>query len=343
MRKAFLGLILRIAKLTGLFTLARYLTAKDLRILCYHGAAVHDENQFRPGLFMNGDVFAGRMAFLTSHRYPVLSLDEAVTGLERGRWPTGATVITIDDGWFGTYKVMAPILRQQGYPATVYVASYYLQKQTQVFNVAIDYALWKSRDRVLQLSQIVPALLGSYELADVVQREKARETLETFANNVNSSEERQEIFRRLCTVLGLDATEIEKERICTFMRADEARQLQEGGIDIQLHTHRHRFPSEDFGLAKAEIEDNRNALALVGSGERRHFCYPSGEYESWQLPWLKLLGIASATTVKAGFTRPGSSPYELHRFLDNERISLLEFEAEMCGFFELIRRCRRSL
>jgi peptidoglycan/xylan/chitin deacetylase (PgdA/CDA1 family) len=199
--------------------------------------------------------------------------------------------------------------------------------------------LWRARGLTLELSQVSDALSGSHDLADVRQRGEAREALNDLAESLNSAEERQELFRKLCTVLGLDAAEFERERICAFMQMDEARDLQDRGIDIQLHTHRHRFPSQDFELAKAEIEDNRRALASVGNRPRRHFCYPSGEYEKRQLPWLKLLGIVSATTVKAGFTRPGSSPYELRRFLDSETVSPLEFEAEMCGFFELIRRC----
>lgn len=339
MRKAALTVMLRVAKSIGLFALARRLTASDLRILCYHGGSISDEHRFSPGLFMSKETFSARMHFLAREGYPVLSLDEAVTGLEQGAWPKSATVITIDDGWFGTYKVMAPILREHGFPATLYIASYYLERQTQVFNVAANYALWHAQDRTLNLSEVSVALDGSYRLADAAQRSKARDVLSAFAERLNGAEERQELFRRLCTVLEMDAGEIERERICAFIQTKEARELQERGIDIQLHTHRHRFPTEDFELAKAEIEDNRQALAAVGDQPRRHFCYPSGDYEERQIPWLEPLGIASATTIKAGFTRPGSSPYELRRFLDSERVSPLEFEAEMCGFFELIRRC----
>lgn len=339
MRKAVLAAILRIAKLTGLFALARRLTARDLRILCYHGAAIRDEHQFSPGLFMSRDTFAARMDFLARAGYPVLSLDEAVKHLDQGGWPNAATVITVDDGWFGTFKVMAPILRGHGFPATLYVATYYLEKQTQVFNVAANYALWRARGRTLELSQVSEHLGGNYTLADGGQRRKARKALTNLADTLSSAEQRQELFRKLCAVLDLDAAEIERERICAFVRIDEARDLQKSAIDIQLHTHRHRFPSQNMDLAKVEIEDNRRALASVGDKPRQHFCYPSGDYEEHQLRWMKPFGIASATTIKAGFTRPGSSPYELRRFLDSERVSPLEFEAEMCGLFELIRRC----
>jgi peptidoglycan/xylan/chitin deacetylase (PgdA/CDA1 family) len=330
---------LRIAKSIGLFALARWLTAKDLRILCYHGAALRDEHHFSPGLFVSKETFAARMNFLACHGYPVLSLDEAVRRVHPGDWPSAATVITIDDGWFGTYKVMAPILQKHGFPATLYIASYYLEKQTQVFNVAANYALWRARGRTLELFQVSEALVGSHDLADAGGRTNALDALVGLADSLNGAEERQNLFRKLCVVLGLDPAEIEGERICAFMRIDEARDLQGRGIDIQLHTHRHRFPSHDIELARAEIEENRRALAPLGDVPRRHFCYPSGNYEKRQLAWLKPLGIVSATTIKPGFTRLGSSPYELGRFLDSERVSPLEFEAEMCGFFELIRRC----
>src|SRR3546814_10007681 len=94
---------------------------------------------------------------------------------------------------------------------------------------------------------------------------------------------------------------------CAFMTLEEARELQASGIEIGLHSHRHRFPAESYAAAQAEIEDNRRALALVGNAPLRHFCYPSGEYEQHQLPWLAPLGIASATTTDRKSTRLNSS------------------------------------
>ena len=340
MRKALQLAILRIAKLTGLFAVARRLTAHDLRILCYHGAAVRDEHRFRPSLFMSKDTFAARMAYLARHRYPVISLDQAVKGLAVGDWPCSATVITIDDGWFGTYKVMGPVLHDHTYPATLYVATYYLEKQLQVFNVAVDYVMWRGRQRTLDLSLVLPTLEGIHRLSVIEERRKAKDTLTEIADKLDSANDRQELLRKLCVVLDVNAVELEKDRVCSFMTIEEARDLEVRGIDMQLHTHRHRFPAESYDLAKVEIDRNRQSLAGLGGKPRHHFCYPSGEYEAKQLGWLGDLGISSATTVRPGFNRPGSSPYELRRFLDSEQISLIEFEAEMSGFLELVRRLR---
>src|SRR3546814_12753947 len=94
------------------------------------------------------------------------------------------------------------------------------------------------------------------------------------------------------------------------MTLEEARELQASGIEIGLHSHRHRFPAESYAAAQAEIEDNRRALALVGNAPLRHFSYPSGAYEPHQHHWLAPPGITSATTTTPGITPASDSPYD---------------------------------
>ncbi len=339
MKKTVLFLILRIAKVTGLFVLARKLTAKDLRILCYHGGAVGDESLFRPNLYMTRESFEARLKFLADKNYPVLALGEAIEAFETGTLPPCATAITIDDGWYGTYTCMAPALRRHGFPATLYVASYYLEKQTQVFNMAVAYLLWKGGGRILEMPHVADDLTGRFDLKNRDERDQAWSLLTDYGNKLESAADRQTLFRRLAGHLGQDWAALERERIISFMTETEARQCLDMGIDLQLHTHRHHFPDKDFAAAEKEIEDNRTVLRRITGRPLVHFCYPSGEYTSEQLPWLTRMGIKTATTTKPGFNRRGASVFELTRFLDTENITMLEFEAEMSGFFELIRRC----
>jgi Polysaccharide deacetylase len=337
MKRRIVGLLLRIARYAGLFALARALTARDLRILCYHGAALDDEHKFRPGLFMTGATFARRMRFLAAGGYPVLPLGEALQRLENGTLPRNGTVITIDDGWLGTFKVQVPALRAHGFPATLYIATYYLQNQTQVFNVALGYVLWKSGARQFDLAKIGRGLNGA-AANGVADAGAALQRLIALADSLDSAAARQSLLRDVCDALGISWKSLEDRRLISFMNPDEARQAAAGGVDIQLHSHRHRFPDTGLAAARTEIEDNRRALAGVATSELRHFCYPSGVYTPVSLSYLPQLGIASATTTNPGFNRKGASPYELTRFLDSELISDLEFEAEMSGFLELARR-----
>lgn len=343
-KKVVLALILRVAKALGLFVLARELTKGDLRILCYHGAALHDEDRFSPGLFIKRSTFASRMQHLADRGYPVISLDDALDRLKRKALPRCATVVTIDDGWYSTYRIIAPILQHHGFPATLYVASYYLEKQTQVFNVVIAYVLWKAAGRVLDLSKVANDLDGIYDLQSPEQREKAHHALNAFGESVDGADERQSLFRKLCETLDVDWHRIEDERLISFLNEEEARELGKLQIDIQLHTHRHHhFSAASFDEIKPEIDDNRAVLARVATRPLNHLCYPDGQYNIATLPWLEHLCIVSAVTTKPGFNRGHANFYLLRRFLDSEHNSQLEFEAEMSGFFELIRRCGYSI
>jgi peptidoglycan/xylan/chitin deacetylase (PgdA/CDA1 family) len=329
--------VLHLARIVGLFALARYLTRDKLRILAYHGGSLLDEHEFRPGLFMTGATFEQRMRFLVARGYPILTLDAALDGLASGNLPPGATVITIDDGWYGTYRLMAPVLQALGLPATLYVATYYLEKQTQVFNVAAAYVLWSARRRVADFSGIVPGLSGPQSLSSSRERDELLRRIEAHAEAMGSAQARQFLLGDLCQAVGVDLHAIEYGRILSFMSSSEARELPRRGIDLQLHTHRHRFPESAFTDAECEIRDNRAVLGALSTAELKHFCYPSGRYSTHQLDWLPRLGIVSAVTTDPGLNGPDTPRGELRRILDSEAMTLVEFEAELCGFRELFR------
>lgn len=148
---------------------------------------------------------------------------------------------------------------------------------------------------------------------------------------------RQALCKSLGDCLGIDYEEIARSRRFNLVRLDELGQLREAGIDIQLHTHRHRFPAEDPELCCRELEENQALLAQAGFPRRRHFCYPSGVWsaESWQC--LEEAGLMSAVTTDVGLNTPETPRYRLYRFLDKNDLSDIEFKAELCGFAELLR------
>ena len=119
-------------------------------------------------------------------------------------------------------------------------------------------------------------------------------------------------------------------------------ELGGSGIDCQLHTHRHRFP-EDEAEAAREIAENRAALENVVSGPLEHFCYPGGVWSEEQWPVLESAGVRSAVTCQIGLNDDDTPPYALRRLLDAEDVSQIEFEAEMAGCLELLRKVRSCL
>lgn len=66
--------------------------------------------------------FDAQMKYLKDHGFHVISLETFFAFLNNtNRIPRKSIVITIDDGWRGTYEVAYPILKKYGYPATLFL------------------------------------------------------------------------------------------------------------------------------------------------------------------------------------------------------------------------------
>jgi len=320
--------------------IARRITAQQLRILCYHGFSYLDEHDFSDVLFMAPDTFDSRMNYLKTHRYPVVTLDDAIAMREAGTLPPCTTVLTFDDGWQGFADFAMPILLSCDFAATVYVTTYYVNHQEPVFNVFAKYCFSATERRNLSLHEISDQLQGDVGLETHAEKEKAAAIVIRYYRSV-ASEQRKELWDRLRRALSVN-TPVESGAF-RLMQPNTLTSMKMTGFDLQLHTHRHRFYDCDDSDAAKEIADNRNALSQIGIDHCKHFCFPSGAYHGHQLAVLRDASIVSATTTRQALVTTNDSALELPRILDRQQMSLLEFEAEMSGFADLLRRVRSWL
>lgn len=333
--------VYRAARALGLFGLARRLTRSRLCILAYHGFAQGDEAQFRGKLFITPATFGRRLDLLKRRGYRVLPLGQALQDQQLRRAAADSVVITIDDGYASTLSVAAPLLRARGFPATVYLTSYHMQTQTPVYDLVIAYMVWKSPLTTARLTCAVQALPQDLDLASPAARERTVARLTKAGHDMNSEGERMDLVRALADALALDFDEIIADQAFRLLTPAEARQLPAWGVEIGLHTHRHRFPPGDLAACRREIADNQSYLAREVGTVTPHFCYPSGVYDPGQWPVLAEAGLASATTCDTGMVRQGDERFGLRRFLDGEMVSDVEFEAEISGFADLLRSLLR--
>lgn len=334
--------VFRVAKAAGLFRVARMLTARELRVLCWHGFDLTGESEFGPRLFEKKDTFERRLDHLVAAKYPVLPLDRAVDLLAAGRLPQAAVVLTLDDGAASVPLRAAAPLAQRKLPATLYVTTYHVDHPTPVFETSLRYLLWKSPAPKLDLSGVGPYAEGEVDLADENGVRAVTAALVRYAKEELDEPGRQALGREIAKRLQLDWDEHAASRRCSLATPEELRALADQGIDLQLHTHRHRFPADEADTFR-EILDNRTSLERIRPGRYDHLCYPSGEYDPSQFPWLRGLGVRSGTTCEVGLNPRGTNPMALRRFLDGECVSEIEFEAEVSGFAELCRRAARKL
>jgi len=324
----------------GGFAIAQHLTRKQLRILCYHGFSITDEHELAPYVFMRPETFKRRMRILHDRRLTVVSLDEGIHRLRSGTITKGETVITFDDGWASDLLVM-PVLEGYGFPVSIYVTSEHLSAGTEAFNVMLAQMVHRSRRDSISLRNVHSQIDGDYKVAANPAATTA--TLVMAAGKIGSLQERQRLLAPLAEALGLDYAAFVAGGRFQLMSKEQITLLARKGVSIQLHTHTHHLPDGSFDEMADEIRQNRTAIMELTGIEPTHFCYPSGQYSPLHPNWLERLGVASATTCDSGFNDSRTPLLLLRRYLDSEKTSDIEFEAEISGVRELLRRMRSSM
>ena len=305
---------------------------RRLLILCYHSISIDDEHEWSGAYSMSPALLESRFRMLRDGGYNVLPLGDAVRRLYEGTLPPRSVVLTFDDGMFDFHARAWPLLQEFGFPATVYLTTYYSDYDQPIFGLLCSYLLWRARTRMPQPD--VTPLFGTpmpWQLADAAGRARAKRDILEYADREQlTAQERTAWAERLSDLLGVDYEAIRAKRLLTVMTRDEASEIARNGIDIELHTHRHRTPN-DRGLFLREIVDNRERIERIRDGVARHFCYPSGVYRPEFLPWLREAGVTTATTCDPGLASRRSDPLLLPRLVDTSFLSPLDVEGWMTG------------
>lgn len=301
-----------------------------LLILCYHGISIEREHEWWPELYMHPQLLEERLEKLAEAGARVLPLGEALRRLREGTLPPRSVVLTFDDGGYDFYLRARPILERYGYPATVYLSTYYCVRQAPIFSLTCSYVLWATASHRLDTAPVIGEP-GTLDLTDGTGRERALERMFGFASGAGLDDEgKQELLQRLSAELGIDYGAIRRKRLLHLMSEGEVAEVARAGFDIQLHTHRHRSPASEAAY-REEVRTNRQIVRRLTGREPVHFCYPSGRVSAERAAWLRDEGIRSATTCRPGLADRGDDPLRLPRLVDHASLSAEEFEAWVHG------------
>ncbi|HLI63944.1 MAG TPA: polysaccharide deacetylase family protein [Terriglobales bacterium] len=301
-----------------------------LLILCYHGISDSECGPY-PEMFLRPSVFARRMQILAQSGCKVLGLAEALRLLQEGQLPGNSVAITFDDGWADFHSQALPVLQQYGFPATVYLTTYYCLFNRPLFRFALGHMMWELRSKVME-NRTFAWLPEQLDFRTEATRSALLRQIDEYSKKQDlSGKQKDQLAAEFAGAIGFDYSDFCRKRLFQLMTPEEVSAISRAGIDVQLHTHRHRTPL-DRNRFISEVQQNREVIQeITGTKNCVHFCYPSGAVRDEFIPWLKDAGVQSATTCNYGLATCTGDQLRLPRFLDQYALTDTEFESWLSG------------
>lgn len=279
---------------------------RRLSILVYH-RVLPEVDPMRPGI---PDVagFNWQMKLIREHFHP-LSLNEALERLEQGDLPRRAVCVTFDDGYADNLVHALPVLQRWNIPATVYVASGFLDGG-RMWNDSVIEAFSACAHDQGSLPELGLEIL---DLSTPVQRRQAC----------------YEVIRRI-KYLPPDQRLLQVEAICKalgqphlpqdlMLTRQQLQQLAAAQVEIGNHTVSHPvLTAVDDATVMKELQQSSCDIEAVIQQPVRHFAYPNGipgtDFNPRHRQLIKDLGFASAVTTHWGVAAQTTNRWELPRF-----------------------------
>lgn len=282
-----------------------------LRILNYHGVC---EDRFAgqgwvPPYFVARSAFESQLSYLRCHT-DVLSLEDALVHLDRGKVPRRAVALTFDDGYANNLYLAQPLLQKYKIPATIFLATDYVESGE----------------------------LFHYDRAQLIRFHKANSSdgdsdpwfgYGTYPLDV--------VLQRLRPAWKITEPLVTPEQYDTLrpLRVEELRHFDTRFVHLAPHTHRHPILSKETNsLRDLEISTSVEKLRQWTGRPVNLFSYPNGDLGDFgevDKQILRSLGIRAAFTTILGTNRPGEDLYELRRYGVGLDHSLSSFVAELTG------------
>jgi peptidoglycan/xylan/chitin deacetylase (PgdA/CDA1 family) len=251
--------------------------------------------------------FAAQMDVLRSI-CRVLPLAEAIERLYSGSLPPRAAAITFDDGYANNLTHAAPVLRARGLPATVFVATGYLNGG-RMFNDTVIEAVRRAGTEL----DLAALELGRFSLADAPARRAAIDTI------LGALKYREPLARERAAAA--IAERVGAQLPGDLMLTDAQLAALPGlGLEVGAHTVTHPILTRiEADAARREISTSRATLEDMTGTRVRLFAFPNGrpgrDYAPEHVAMVRAAGFSAALSTASGACHRGSDRYQLPRML----------------------------
>ncbi|MEZ5481318.1 MAG: polysaccharide deacetylase family protein [Porticoccaceae bacterium] len=287
--------LLHSAVVSVLPTLLGTKNTQRLSILNYH--RVLPEPDFMRMALPTVSEFEWQMELLAQHFNP-LPLSEALSLMDYGELPERAVCVTFDDGYADNQALALPVLQRLGVPATIYVATGYLDGG-RMWNDTIVEAMRIASKKKVDLSAIG---LGIHNINGQDDRRKA-------AASIISEVKHWPPAKREAAIQYIAAIEMNGELPTNLMlTTEQLKGLSDSGVDIGAHTTTHPILATlELSEARKEILGSKDELESIIGKTVDNFAYPNGrpeiDYHVEHRDLAELAGYKSAVSTQWGWRR----------------------------------------
>lgn len=295
-------------------------------ILGYHRIAAPDHDPY--GICVSPENFRRHLEELRRVAQPI-RLAELVTGLASGEVPAGSVALTFDDAYVETLQVAEPLLAEYTVPATVFVSTSGLGRETW----------WDQLHRLLRAPDVIPdrldlragrfvyewSLAGKHPPQRWGDEERGREALHLNLYRrllFTTMEDREAVMAGLRSWIGESPetppeTRLLSERELTELAVSTL-------VDVGSHTVTHpmlaTLPQE---AQEWEVGSSRAFLENLLGREVSLLSYPNGSFDSVTEEVVRGAGFAGACGSHRDVVTPGSNRYRLPRFWPSDSADAL--------------------
>ena len=303
----------------------------------FHGLTDHDhvgtENYDHKHLRV--EMLDQCLGHLAGH-YHIIALEKAVAALASGEpLPRNPVVLTFDDGYESNYTMGFPLLKKYNAPATIFLATDFVDRGQQLWTSRIEYAFGSTCEKEFR-GQMAGRDLA-LPLNSPSERVKAVNAVKTILKTIPQEILDEEIIavEKKLKVSLKDAAEVpEIYRRLVWPQTKEM--LASGLVGFGSHTHTHKILGRcQPETIRAELIVSRGIIERATGAPCRLFCYPNGgktdiSQESERI--LRELNFSCALTTLRGDNGQGDTPFELRRIGVSNEWDIRYFILELSGF-----------
>lgn len=318
----------RLLCVAGVPVVSRWRRRGRLAILMYHGVEAQPASP--PCSYVLDAATLRRQLTYVRRHFTVLPLHEAVERMRAGTLPRRAAALTFDDGTRNLLTHAAPVLRDLGLPAAVFLATGPMGTGEALWPDRLWLAFARTGNDDVDLDDLG---LGRWRLRTATERTTAREAVVDRLKHVDD-ERRLDLVERVVERLGVDTDA--RGTPFEMLSWDDARTLAgDGSVALYPHTVTHPILSRcPDAKVRDEIAASAACLRRQTGAAPAVFAYPNGgadDFDQRARDAVRANGMDWALSTTNGFADATSDPLALPRVGIASQHSYAVFRLKVSG------------